>query len=64
VLRGDGELSAAIEYVMANPVQADLADDPSAYPFLSGEVLKADAGGDLKVDSTGAVPCGSGSARP
>ena len=40
VLRGSDELRPAIEYILENPMRAGLVDDPGAYPFSGGEVLR------------------------
>jgi putative transposase len=40
VLRGPDELLPSAEYILNNPVRAGLADDPAAYPFSGGEVVR------------------------
>ena len=44
VVRGEGSLMRRIDYVEANPVQADLVDEPAAYAFSSA----AHPNGDLE----------------
>ena len=39
-LRGEGELGAAVEYILGNPVRAGLVEDAAAYPFLGGQLLE------------------------
>ena len=39
-LRRPHELQPAVDYVLGNPVRAGLADNPGAYPFSGGEVLR------------------------
>jgi putative transposase len=40
VLRGSDELQPTIEYILENPIRAGLVDNPGAYPFSGGEVLR------------------------
>ena len=40
VLRGAHELQPAVEYILGNPVRAGLVEDPVAYPFSGGEMLR------------------------
>jgi putative transposase len=40
VLRSPDELQPALEYVLGNPVRAGLVDEPEAYPFSGGEMLR------------------------
>jgi len=40
VLRGSDELQPAIEHILENPIRAGLVDNPGAYPFSGGEVLR------------------------
>ena len=40
VLRGQDELQPAVEYILGNPVRAGLADNPDAYSFSGGDILK------------------------
>jgi putative transposase len=40
VLRGSDELQPAIEYILQNPIRAGLVDNPGAYPFSGGDMLR------------------------
>jgi putative transposase len=40
VLRGSDELQPAIEYILENPIRAGLVDNPGAYPFSGGDMLR------------------------
>ena len=43
IVRGPEDLEASIDYILGNPVQAGLTDDPYAYEFSGGAVLEAEA---------------------
>jgi putative transposase len=60
IVRNEHDLSEVVTYIMSNPVEAGLVDDPAEFPHLGGTIVEDElaaagyGGADLNVAATGA----------